>query len=491
MNPHKHENNDKQFMEILKAVDKKVAPPDVTFLNQLRNQSATQFEAGFAAQQSRPWRYKIMHSKTLKWLTPLAAAAAIMITLLLWPDAGVTKVYGMADIPELLNNAKTIYIHGWGYTPPKIDEPAEIEYWFDLENGRYCTHKPTDQKHKPTHFTVCDGEYIMNENIVKPVNGEPYGEISFTKISKFYGQLEARKVYMLLINTFQNVDQVEGFKCVGQETINEVFYDIWEGIIKVDYNQNVNFKFTCWLSALTGKIGRMEMMARKNEQEWIQKIVFDQFDLDIDFPDDLFSTEPPEGYKLANAKETAPTAVLGEMGPDVEDLLLYVHIAFTLDDGSVIVCWRSEDKQTPPQDTLFQGLTEGGDLPSLPLEISQLQPFPPKDKLEFTGYHLAYTKLNNKFYEWSIYIPNQNVPIRSQILGYNIVRKFNVDPQRHVGLLTQMISEDLQINARKDFNKWVLGAMAELSENGQAPAGITYDRVLDLAQQLRQRQSGQ
>ena len=36
-----------------------------------------------------------------------------------------------------------------------------------------------------------------------------------------------------------------------------------------------------------------------------------------------------------------------------------------------------------------------------------------------------------------------------------------------------------------DFDELVLGAMAELSDSGAAPAGITYEGVTRLAQQIR------
>jgi len=41
------------------------------------------------------------------------------------------------------------------------------------------------------------------------------------------------------------------------------------------------------------------------------------------------------------------------------------------------------------------------------------------------------------------------------------------------------------IETSEDFDEWVLGAMAELSDDGKAPEGFTYDEVLELAEEIR------
>ena len=41
------------------------------------------------------------------------------------------------------------------------------------------------------------------------------------------------------------------------------------------------------------------------------------------------------------------------------------------------------------------------------------------------------------------------------------------------------------IETAENFDWWVLGAMAELSDDGKAPEDITYQTVLQLAEQIR------
>jgi len=45
--------------------------------------------------------------------------------------------------------------------------------------------------------------------------------------------------------------------------------------------------------------------------------------------------------------------------------------------------------------------------------------------------------------------------------------------------------EDLIIETKDEFNSWVLGAMAELSDDGIIPEHVTYDNVLNLVDELK------
>ena len=74
------------------------------------------------------------------------------------------------------------------------------------------------------------------------------------------------------------------------------------------------------------------------------------------------------------------------------------------------------------------------------------------------------------------------------LFAYEVNLEFDVDKSRF-GTWPRNISEDLVINSRYDFDTWVLGAMAELSDNGKAPEQVTYDNVLQLAKQIRNRPS--
>ncbi len=490
MNPHKQENNDKQFMEILKAVDKKVAPPDVAFLNQLRNQSATEFETALTQKQPRSWRYKIMHSKALKWLTPLAAAAVILIALVLWPDTGVTKVYGMADVPELFYTADTIHMKGKLFFPsPGSDkEPLAVDadYWLDLKNNRW----------RKTDPVVCTSPEGMKINISETIcdGGDYEITINHTEKKVFYGKVSEYKkllfthqnAYTLLQLACGDVELFDSYQLIGQEEIEGQMYNIWEACLSQDGFPDV--KMQSWLSPETGDFAKVKIwMQMGTEEEWCQRLDIELIERNVEIPQEIFSLIPPDGYALENTKETANDNSLkgGIMGSS-GDACLTGHILFALEDGALILCWSSEDAQTDIS-RKFEGLELGGSLPILPYEINRLKTTYKGQEIIFDGYHLAYTQREGKYYEWSIYCTSMDLPKNFELLSYVLAYKNNMNTKNPFKLATQPV---MKVINSDDF-QLVLGAMAELSDHGQPPAGITYDRVLDLAQQLRQRQAVQ
>ncbi|MCH9022069.1 MAG: hypothetical protein IID32_04830, partial [Planctomycetes bacterium] len=214
-------------------------------------------------------------------------------------------------------------------------------------------------------------------------------------------------------------------------------------------------------------------------------VVIDIIELNIPIPEDIFLTDPPPGYRLGNTKETAPWAELGTSKVGAGPLHMNVHISFTLEDGSVIVCWRSLDKTESDQKSLFEKLNPGGDLPKLPIEIYGLEATPATLKMVYKGYHLTHTFKNDKFYEWSLYVPKAEIPNRNTIMGYQVLHQYNADKEKNTSLIMLAINLDILIETKNKFNTWVLGAMAELSDDGVVPEGMSYESVLELSEQLR------
>ena len=48
------------------------------------------------------------------------------------------------------------------------------------------------------------------------------------------------------------------------------------------------------------------------------------------------------------------------------------------------------------------------------------------------------------------------------------------------------LHDDLMIETQDDFDTWVRGAMAELSDNGVVPEGISYEKVMELSSRIRE-----
>ncbi|MHC5088495.1 MAG: hypothetical protein ACYSOT_02680, partial [Planctomycetota bacterium] len=165
---------------------------------------------------------------------------------------------------------------------------------------------------------------------------------------------------------------------------------------------------------------------------------------------------------------------------------LSTHIGFALPNGSIIACWGSYDKKSQrPQNMLFKDLQMGGPLPKLPFEVYALEATLRGEEFTFEGYHLAYTKKNGEFYEWAIYIPTKYIDSKySDMLNYDFIFRNNTTRELDVNSLGSSVRPELTIKNQQDFETYLLGAMAEMSNDGNIPEQITYEKVLKLSDQL-------
>ena len=446
------------------------------------------------AVQQNTWR-RIMKSKITKLTVAALFIVAVTITITFLDTT--TPAYGISSALNSYKNADTIHIHGWAYMPSVNNSGKEftkvpLEMWFDLERGYYKLIKPGGIDRatgEPKYFTIIsDGQYVMKDSYMYPLDGEAYKVVRFERLSEFQSRLQSyNSAYSFLMQTFGSVDLVNGFVRLSDEVVNGIRCGIWEGVIATPGpTGQMQVKIKSWISLETGELKMVQMWQQLSEaEEWKPIMEIDQIELDIKLPEGIFTTEPPADSKLDNTKDTAPWAQLGSTGVGVGDLMLDVNMSFTLADGSVIICWQSTDQGQASQGALFSGLEFGGDLPKLPIEIYALKAIG-KPVAEYLGYHLAYSKKDEKYFEWSIYIPQGEIPSRESILGYEVVHKFNVDnEEKIVGSMTLTVSDDIPINTRQEFSTWVLGAFKELSNNEQIPSNINYNSIKDLTEKLR------
>lgn len=447
------------------------------------------------------WRI-IMKSKTQKYIT--AATIIIGITLLItFVDKSATPAYGITEAINLCKTAKTFHIHGWAYMPIRTSgkqETAKVpfEHWFDVDNGRYRIVKPGDidkSTGKRKYFTtVCDGKYVMSEIYKYPVNRDPYKAIRFQQLTPFQNRLRTHNnSYMFIMQTFGGIENIKGFKNIGNEEIDGLSCDIWQGLIAMPGPKNSRqIRIKSWILPDTGELFKIQTAYESPETNtWIIMYEIDQIEFDIELPEDLFETEPPDNCVVEISKEEAPLADLGfpeGVSSSIDGLTLRVNIGFTLADGSVILCWQSTDTGASAQDDLFTELTVGSSLPKLPLELYAVKPIANVD-IELNGYHLTHTVKDGKFYEWSIYVSTEDTPSRNSIMGYELLHKYNADKNKIVTNKSAALHQDIPIKTDDDFNNWVLAAMAELSDSERAPENITYQSMLELAEQIRKSQA--
>ncbi len=428
----------------------------------------------------------------------LIASAVLIITIL---DKSATPAYGITDLPELIKNARTMHMKGWFYSSQaeqKNGEPVKLEfdYWFDIENGRYRLYKPggiDKDTGKPKYFiTVSDGQYVMSSAFKRSRDGRTWKSISFTKLSPFKARLETYKTYGSLMQMFGNIDQIKGSTKVGQEKIDGIVFDIWQ--TEFYLVNGFGNRIRTWLASESGDIGRVlfwQTRTRQNDEEDL-RLIFDLHTIELGVvpPEGIFDTTPPDGYELDNTKETALTDTLG-IDPQKgcqKDYELHSHIGFTLRNGSVIIGWSCPNKTRRSQADLFKNLAFGGKLPELAAKIESLTSIPDKQSVEYAGHHLAYTQKDGIFYEWTLYVPDEKPPARNSLLGYNLNVIYQVDESKF-GDRSSNLMEDLAIDADSDFDTWVRGAMAWLSDDGMAPEQVNYNNVLRLVEQIRRSKS--
>jgi hypothetical protein len=418
----------------------------------------------------------------------LIAVVALSITIL---DKSATPAYGITDMPELFNKARTIHIQGRVYFPrhtmPDGQEisPVETEQWIDLENGR-------------VRFTTCG--LTSNRDDIKITVGETISDGQFKlallhtdkraiffKMSEYQQMLEKRHALeQMLGQIFGDVDRLDSFVKIGKEEIDGVEYDIWEGEVTHSVTKDITL-YKYWLSPSTGESNRIQAWVKQNDGEYKLQYEYNRIERDVTIPDGIFSTDVPQGYESQNTKETAILLELDDGGSvHCGSLTLDSRITFTLSDGSVILGWYSLDRESETsQEDLFENLEFGGSLPKLPVEIWGLRPSGWTGDMTYVGWHLAYTQKGDQFIEWSLYVPEGSPPARNETLGYDVLYRFNLEeePKWRIGYT---LDYGIEIKSEEDFDIWVLGAIAELSDDGKVPDEVGYEGVLQLAERTRE-----
>jgi len=455
----------------------------------------------------------IMKSKITKFATATVIIIGVFFALEFVSESGTTGVvYGISDVPELLNSAKTLHIKGNHVYHLQGQEPISCPYecWIDFEKGghreSYLRRKRVKDRYIDDYYFV---EYVQENNSEYTMEiNHTDKSVEYLKTIPFLQRLSERRnkedgkigLYQKLLKSFYlKEDQLDDFILSGQEEIDGTMFDVWEkndGAVKVKY----------WISPSTGQIGRYvrqhlydpykydrlrgEKTIDKTKRDELHEDIINIIERDVTFPYDLFKVELSNDYTIKRSKENARVWSLRKY----RIFNITVPIVCILEDGSVIVGWSYwNDESGKSQEDLFADLQIGGPVPKLTYEFYALhryllEPIPEKlnssrmiGNIVYSGHHLAYTQKANRYYEWSIYVPDSQPP-KEKPPTFHVQIRNNLD-----NTTTQTgLWPDIVITSAEDFDTFVLGAMAEFSDDGMAPEGITYDGVLDLAQQIRE-----
>lgn len=445
----------------------------------------------------RIWRFIMKNS-----ITRLATAALIVLVAILGIsllNRSTQPVYGMTDALELMAQARTMHIQGWyldQYSSPGERSKQFFEQWYDFENGCYREEGTYDWDGETiSRIEICDGEYVMKEGGYVPLGDTLHKTIDFERVepnAKYDGTM---------LDSYKQLRQVEGFDKVGEEIINGERYDIWQGEFESSAGAGLHrVRMEAWLSTATGNVARTRRW-KKQDDKWVTTYERTLIDRDVPLPEDLFVTEPRPGFEIRTPKEEA---TIRDRQPfvawDIYKNTLFnyapldfrVRVVFAMKGGCLLACWQGIDNmESRDQSRYFADLQAGGDLPKLPVEVFALSPLPNVRDVMFVGFHLAHTEketeLGRRWYEWSLYVPDQEPPKPSVVMNYRIHYRLNVERTDPIEIRwRQTATPDPQtIETKADFEDKVLKAMAERSDDGLIPENVTYENVMRIAKQLQ------
>jgi len=449
--------------------------------------------------QPNMWR-ATMKVRITKIVT--SAAVLALIVVFIWPESSVSrKAYGISDVPAIINQAETLHTQGsrWIYTDNTDQEDFSIatvvpmERWFDLPNmmERFVSFSSYTNSKNERGLDRVEG--VRKGDLAIDID-HTSKTIRYNKVSLVKRQLQMRRGIQQphLKKLIQDIDAShEDYVNTGHENINGVTFDVWEREYISNTEDHTWIKTRCWLDPSSGKLGRYYTWSKTNRNKnWMPITFLEKIEYNIDIPLETFDLELPNDYKYQNTEDTAFVGEgLGSGWYTMNEALVCLAINFTLDDGSVIVAWHSNDMKEDrfqDQEHLYRDLIPGGGLPKLPMVIYGLKTVSlgpdPQEEVFYSGYHLGYTKKKRWFYEWAIYIPEQELPSQIDYGSYRMLCSFNLS--REIEATTGNPIPENRIEEH-EFDDFVRRAMAELDDEGIAPDYITYENVMQLVDEIK------
>lgn len=421
----------------------------------------------------------------MKPFTKLAAAAMIIIALGLFmhfqdiPFDGATKAYAMSDVPSLFHSAKSLHIKGKLFFPEyKNAEPVEIEHWIDAENSRWRSVKPSQFASNGVLDVYLTEEIFDGQNIKMSIDhrAETY---TYYYVSPFYKNMSIHQTIEGMLQLISGQPEIfDTYHILRQESINDATYNLWEGVVDVG---PMKFKMQSWLSPYTGQMAKAVIWRTGDSKEWNKQCEFDTIEMNLPIEDSIFHLKGPDGYAAENTIETAknmgPGKMVGGMACGIE---LEQYFLFAIPQKCLIMCWRNEFRENPEEESqYFSDLNFGGPVPRLPAEVYALKTKIDGQEYFWQAKHLISTQKDGKYYEWALYIPEQSPPTKPRHnYCYTLVYRMNNDKK---GNVTLGCSPIITIENQSDFEKFIIEATKELSDNSTLPIEMTLEQVMGLA----------
>ena len=442
-------------------------------------------------QAAQPPRFVLLYeriknmNKLIKYPVAAGLTIAVLVAaayLMLGPAS--SRVYGMDDAHKLLQEAHTIHVKGWACQPDqggKNPVKEELEFWADIGSQHFYSRKPgaVSTNGQVTRFEtvyVSDGKLAMTINTGQKT-------VSFESLTPFQAKLQMEQnIGNLLSQLFGGPTTGKEWSKLGHEKVQTQELDVWERITMMDAKAHVQVKTKSWLDPKTGELRRVEIFIKRTDDKGWQPLGgFDTIDRNATPPAGTFDMKVPEGYTVLAPKDKPTTRPFMQSAYWVGNLGLEVQSCFVLDDGTVIIPWRAIDKGAAGDEAKrVPQLRFGDKLPELPVEVYAITPVPAVKDMTYVGRHLASTVKDDKVYEWGVFVPAKKPG--QMPLAYRLNVRLNTKTGSPRGRMNpEAIPETID---KLQYKSLVLGAMAELSDSGEAPS-ISLDQIQQLAEQIR------
>ena len=468
-------------------LDKKILTNSMNTLEELKNKKS-------AKSVPNIWRI-IMTSRITKFAASVVIIIAVILALNIIGGPNIASVaYGIVDLPAIMEQAQTIQITGWRY----LDDSAIVA---DNKSERVASDCYIDNRYERLRWSQYGFDTTIDGQIMTKINHHD-NTVRFYKLSDFQ-----RKVWLRMMHdwnfdrAFMSKEELSEFVKTGHETIEETEFNIWERVTNYWYPSDREIKSRVWMSPITGEVRRIGEWQRGEFTKGRWCITSDNtIKINRGFETGIFEPVVPDGYRLKNTKENAPEYQSLIMAFYADGKRSEVRYVFTMENGTVIIAWSTGILLSDENSVaLYKALKSGQSMPTKPVEI--MYGLTPKGKprydssdydvtfddtsVTYNGRFLDWTVKDGQLYEWAIYVPNKKVDLREVLHRGEIV--IGMDPENPTwkGVERSSLYSNTMVIYDDEFNIFVLGAMAELSDDEVIPEHMTYNNILNQVNEIR------
>ncbi|MFO7907628.1 MAG: hypothetical protein R6U98_33585 [Pirellulaceae bacterium] len=354
------------------------------------------------------------------------------------------------------------------------------EKWINLETAESYRKisKTVDGTEVLTNESVFDGRWAMlvyhEDNEVAFIDGSPlHGWMQ----GRLYKGKQLRRAYVgdpRKSKRFSKTGEAEG---LGTQC------EIWSGEVPTSSASEM-CNVRAWLDPDTDELLRLET---RNEDTGRRQI-YEVLERNRPIPDELLEMEPPPGFTQVYTKATAPTQKVAWGGFGAGSVKVVLN--FLLPDDSVLLCSSLEGSNTRSHmKSIVEDLETGDPLPTCSRIIGSLRTIGLDEEIEFVGHHLTWTEDEEGCYQWTIHVPQRELPDTTQYYGYAITviqgRNYRDGKLVVQDSSTQDMWKGFPIRNADDFRRFVIAALREYSAAESEDTYPDFKDVMQLAETIR------